>query len=172
MWLARLRRVVPTAILLAILATPALTAQTTLFDLDSLRAARGLPLRASLLVAGVPLGDAERALLKLERFAVFAADAMIVVHKAGGEQRKAPPDNAFFRGRVEGDPSSNVFLSVRDDGGVLGLIVSQGRVFLLGGGAPEVGPLERLEIREVGSKELAALRPTLDCGSDQLPAHR
>lgn len=75
--------------------------------------------------------------LELERFAVFTPDAEILVHGEDGATERLPvPDNAHFRGGVVGAPGSLAILSVRESGEVRGLVRLDGRVHVLGAGAP------------------------------------
>jgi hypothetical protein len=75
----------------------------------------------------IPLGDTVRT-LELERFDVWAPDAEIVVEHAGGRrERMAPPPVQYFRGTVDGDAESMVFVAVRSDGAVDGMVISHER---------------------------------------------
>lgn len=82
-----------------------------LFGAGSLAAdLRALPLGGSMLVLDAPVAGGH-AVLDVVRFEVFAPGA-IVEHGATGDRRLAPPDRAWFRGRVVGEEGSWVFLSV------------------------------------------------------------
>lgn len=64
-------------------------------------------------VEGFPLG-AREVTLDLTSFSVLAPGARIVVHDGAGEQEVPAPRTAYFRGRVEGEPGSVVFLAAGD----------------------------------------------------------
>lgn len=75
-------------------------------------------------VERIPVGDTVRT-LDLERFEVWAPGAEIAVEHGGGTRtRMAPPPVAYYRGTVDGDPESLVFLAVGSDGGASGLLVA------------------------------------------------
>jgi hypothetical protein len=62
----------------------------------------------------------------LERFAVFAPDAEVVVHGDAGERRAPLPATSYFRGAIEGEPGSRVFLAVLPSGRVQGIVTRPG----------------------------------------------
>ncbi len=66
--------------------------------------------------------------LRLQRFEVFAPDAIVVMRDDRGESRAAPPAIAHFRGQVDGLPGSVVFVSVRGDGRILGIVHDGGDI--------------------------------------------
>ena len=63
----------------------------------------------TLRVDRVPIADADRT-LTLERFEVFAPDVQFVVARRGGWERIETPKVAFWRGAVEGEAGSSVFI--------------------------------------------------------------
>src|SRR6185436_14898996 len=66
--------------------------------------------------------------LELERFEVWALDAVIEVAGEGGTKtRLAPPDIQYFRGIVAGQPDSMVFLSSGREQGISGFILANER---------------------------------------------
>lgn len=72
----------------------------------------------------IAVGDTVRT-FDLERFEVWAPNAEIVVdHPDGSRTRLAPPPVQYFRGTVDGDPDSMVFLAVGSDGTADGLVVA------------------------------------------------
>ncbi|HEX7833591.1 MAG TPA: M12 family metallo-peptidase, partial [Thermoanaerobaculia bacterium] len=72
----------------------------------------------------VAVGDTVRT-FDLERFEVWAPNAEIVVDHADGTRTKlAPPAVQYYRGTVDGDPDSMVFMSVASDGTASGLVVA------------------------------------------------
>jgi hypothetical protein len=104
--------------------------------------------------------------LELERFRVFAPDARVVVHGDGAPLTLSPPVHAYFRGTVTGRSGSRVMLTVLEDGGLRGLIASDGRYWLAEQGAD--GP--RPGLHEVTDHPAlnAAARP-FACDADRLP---
>ncbi len=98
-------------------------------DLGTL--ARSLPRHGTLRVEGVPFEGARTA-LELERFEVFAPDAQVVIARSAGDVVISPPDNAYFRGGVEGDVGTVAVLTARADGGIRGLIMKNGVPWVIG----------------------------------------
>ncbi len=94
--------------------------------------ARGVKIGGGLIVSGLQIeADSPSAVLDLQRFQVFTDDARVVVHSEGGEEVLLAPDNAYFRGRVDGDPDSLALLSVLPSGRVRGLVQRDGQVYVL-----------------------------------------
>jgi hypothetical protein len=119
----------------------------------------------------VPEGDAPVA-FDLERFQVFAADAEITLHGAGGRVRRmAAPANAYFRGVVAGRPDSRVFLARLATGGVQGVVSDAGETYLIGAdGAPAAKALGGpLEMHRVDPALLKSSRGGSACGNVDLP---
>jgi Metallo-peptidase family M12 len=79
----------------------------------------------------LPLGRASLDTIELEPMELWAPGAKIVVHGDGGPQSIDPPDARYFRGRVTGDPTSAVFLSVSDKK-MHGFVVSGDKRFSFG----------------------------------------
>jgi hypothetical protein len=138
------------------------------FALTAARLAVGARLRLeNVQVAGT--GEART--LVLERFEVFADDAVITVHGDTGDRVLPAPANAYFRGTVDGSPGSRVFLARLEDGQFQGVIGEDGAIFLIGGDAATTkaggGPLA---MRRVDPALLKASRGELfNCGDAQLP---
>ena len=122
------------------------------------RIARGLPAGGKLRVDGLRI-DGIASSLDLERFEVWAADAEVLVDGA----RHAAPQTAYFRGTVEGDPESVVFLAVRPGDGVAGLIAR-------GGAYHGIGRVRRsgaLRTRKVDLSHVDGV--PFGCETDSLP---
>ena len=84
-----------------------------------------LPERAKVRIDAVPLDTqgSQFVALNLEKFAVFAPDAVVVVDSgSANERRLAPPAMAHFRGEVEGYPGSSAFWSVDETGHMKGIL--------------------------------------------------
>ncbi|HEX2163930.1 MAG TPA: M12 family metallo-peptidase, partial [Thermoanaerobaculia bacterium] len=111
---------------------PIATASADALD-EVVAAARALPRGGRLLVEGLPLGPGgPRVALGLERVQVFAEDAEIVVHRAAGEDRLDPPDDAWMHGQLVGEGDSVVLLTVPEEGVPRGLLFRRGRFFVVG----------------------------------------
>ncbi len=152
-------------LLLAAVAPATAAAPSLSYDRPGLAAAaREVPLRGPLALADVPLAAGERVTLELERFAVFAPDAVVEVHGESGVTRLSPPDSAYFRGRVSGRPGSTALVSALENGEVRGLVLDGERVFQLGAD-PDDGA--RLASREV---DLGLERRPFECGTERLEA--
>ena len=149
-----------------VLAAPArAVADAAQADLSAV--ARGLPRGGTLRVEDVPI-EGTSAALELERFEVFPPDAQVVIATERGDIVVPPPDNAYYRGRVEGDPSAVVVLTARAQGGVRGLIVKNGVSWVIGEESdPHRAP--GLSTRQVDmAKEFAD--HTFHCGTEDLVA--
>ncbi|HEX9985058.1 MAG TPA: M12 family metallo-peptidase [Thermoanaerobaculia bacterium] len=113
----------------------------------SVPVAQGVKLR----IPAVPLADAnDTQELELERFEVWAPDAVIEIFGENGKvERAAPPAIRYFRGKVTNDEDSLVYLSVDEKGRVAGLIVSQDKRYTihtrLTAGRTGSGPRARTE---------------------------
>jgi hypothetical protein len=84
-----------------------------------------LPERAKVRIDAVEL-DAQggkSVALSLEKFSVFAPDAVVVIDSGSkNERRVAPPTTAHFRGEVEGYPGSTAFWRVDESGHMKGIL--------------------------------------------------
>ena len=138
---------------------------------ELVREARALPVGGRLTVTGVQLGaGAALDALDLDRFAVFAPATRVVVHGDDGAEERPAPANAYFRGRVAGDARSRVLLTVRQGGGVRGLIESEGRVWTLENAESPASPSgEELVARRAGAAgETAGTEKGWECGNEGL----
>ncbi len=110
--------------------------------------------------------------LVLERFEVFAKDARITVHGAGGDKVLPAPANVYFRGVVDGKPESRAFLAKLADGRTQGVIAEDDDVYLIGGDETAAkalgGPLEMQRVDPVLLK--ASHGEGFRCGNAQLPS--
>jgi hypothetical protein len=128
--------------------------------------ARQLPLRGSLRVEGVPFAGSTTA-LELERFEAFAPDAQIVIAGPHGDVVRPAPDNAYYRGAVEGDLGAVAVLTARATGGVRGLIVKNGEPWII---SDEPGPQRSpgLRTRKVDFAHDFPGRK-FHCGAEEVP---
>jgi hypothetical protein len=152
----------------AVAATATAASPTVLWSDPALAGlTRAVPIGSTLRIDGAILeknGPPEA--LELERFRVFAPEARIVVHGAGETLTLPPPAHAYLRGTVTGRPGSRVLLTVLEDGGLRGLIASEGRYWLATQGAGEPRPTLQ-EVTE--HPALAAGARRFECDADRLP---
>ena len=124
-------------------------AQETRFDSEKVRQLRGNNVRVGgrVTIDAVPVAETVET-MELERFEVWARDAELIVEGEGGVRtRIATPAVKYYRGSLAGDPDSWVFLAVRDDGAMDGLIARSDRRFSMRSGIVR-GP--RGEVRHEG----------------------
>src|SRR5687767_7022127 len=75
-----------------------------------------LAVGARVKIARIPLSDGKTGTLELERFEVYAPDAVIqAVGDEGKTTRVELPAIAFFRGGVTGESDSSAFVSVQGE---------------------------------------------------------
>ncbi len=92
-----------------------------------------LPVQAKVRIESVPLGAAgsPSVALSLEKFTVFAPDAVVVLDSGRpNERRIAPPALAYFRGEVDGHPGSSAFWSVDESGHMKGVLQVDGQTIV------------------------------------------
>jgi hypothetical protein len=140
---------------------------------DLARAAGLVPVGGRLMLEDVRVVDTgEPVALVLQRFQVFAADAVITVHGDEGDEVLPAPDNAYFRGEVAGRPGSLVFLAVLEDGTAQGFVSEGGESYLV---APRQEPRQEndggvLEMHRVSPADLKASQGSgFTCGNDKIP---
>jgi len=124
--------------------------------------ARAVPQGGRLRTGGVDLGGGAET-LTLERFDVFAADAVITVRGDGYEVQRRAPGNAYFRGSVEGDPTSVAVVTVPERGPLHGVVSGEGGIWLLERTAR--GAEVSLRARGVDVAEVLAEHP-FECGTE------
>jgi hypothetical protein len=169
------RMILTVGLLLLSLAGPASAAgsrRATFASRDLGGAAAVTPIGGRVRLSGVETDLGERSAFLLERFAVFAADARIVIHSDEGDVVKRAPANVYFRGTVEGEADSRVFLAVLADGTAQGVVTRGEETYLIGDDEAPVkaqGP-RPLEMRRVDPVLLKTSRGDgYTCGADKLP---
>jgi hypothetical protein len=151
----------------AALAQPVRSAHFSLPSKAVAARARQVPVGSGFRLAGVPL-EARTVILAFQRFEVFTPDARVMVHGDKGRARfVAPPDRAYFRGTVDGEPDSYAFLSVGTASDVRGLVESRGRVHVLGAETDKPSPEDRLITRPADEDPRAKQRPAWRCDADR-----
>ena len=130
------------ALLLAAGRAVAASQPVTVQSRDFVKAAADSPVGGALRLTNVEVVDTgEAAAFVLERFQVFADDAEIVVHGSGNTTRLPAPKNVYFRGTVEGEPDSRVFLAALADGTTQGIVTRGEDTYLIGGDETQVKAL-------------------------------
>ena len=140
------------------------------------RMAAGAPVGAGVRLENVQVADTgETAAFVLQRFQVFADDATITVHGPGGATKVLPaPANTYFRGTVDGEPGSRVFLSVLPDGRTEGIVTRAEETYMIGGDEVAAKALDApLEMRRVEPVMMKAARGEgFACGNTALPQNQ
>jgi len=151
-------------------------AQSTVRRIDAFdlfEAAHAVPMGGDLVVEEVPLDPMlPTQSLVLERFAIFSPDAKIIEHGENGDIDIPIPDNAYFQGTVLGNPHAKAFLSIREDGQIVGLIADRGRFWLAAGGEGTGGPLFGMAVNRMDEFDLSQGVKPLQCSSDLLNGER
>jgi Metallo-peptidase family M12 len=143
---------------------------------DFPQVAAGAPVGAGVRLENVQVADTgEAAAFVLQRFQVFADDATITVHGQGGATKVLPaPANTYFRGTVDGEPGSRVFLSVLPDGRTEGIVTRGEETYMIGGDEAAIKALDApLEMRRVEPVMMKAARGEgFACGNTALPQNQ
>ena len=122
----------------------------------------------TLRLGGIPLDKGRpSAALQLERFEVFSDDARIVVHGDGGETVLKPPKNAYYRGHVEDDPDSQVYLALLAKGGLRGVIKSAGQYWVVEGATANSRMATAPMLRQIDPRTEFSGR-SFQCGNDRV----
>jgi hypothetical protein len=138
---------------------------------DFARTAATLAVGSRLRLENAEMTDTgETAALVLERFEVFASDAKITVHGEAGDEVLPAPKHAYFRGVIDGQPESHVFLARLEDGTTQGMVSAGGAVYLIGGDPAAAkalgGPLQLQRVDPVLLK--ASRNEVFNCAEDKL----
>lgn len=118
-------------------------------------------------------GDSAPSTLVLERFDIFRPHAVIEIRGRPGSRprRQAPPDTRFFRGHIQGDPSSSVMLSVRPSGAVTGLAFRGHAAWALGQTASPPAGIAAAAASAGGGLQSRQVRPSgkkpFKCSNDE-----
>ena len=124
--------------------------------------AKGLPRGGRLRVQGIAIESETADALDLSRFRVFSSDAQIVVDNA---YSLPPPEHAYYRGTVEGDPDSVAVLAIPESGDPEGLILGPKGIWKI---EKRKGPAAAsLKARKLKQDELAPLKD-FRCATDGL----
>jgi hypothetical protein len=172
---ARARLLLPVVLLTTTVAPAAAAPRAAAVDSFDLAAkAHGFRIGERLQVTSVEVpATSETIALDVERFAVFAADAEIVVHGDHGEKHMRPPANTYFRGTIAGEAGSRAFLEVHPDGHTRGIITRADDASFLIDSAEENAPAgtrPRLRAERADAALLKTAGEPFKCAEDQLPA--
>ncbi|NOT55952.1 MAG: hypothetical protein HOP18_15240, partial [Deltaproteobacteria bacterium] len=122
----------------------------------------------TLRLEGIPLDKSRpSATFQLERFEVFSSDARIVVHGTGGETELPPPRNVYYRGHIENDLGSQVYVSLHAKGGLRGLIKSEGQLWVMEGATTDSRLTTTPKLRQIDPRAEFGDR-SFQCGNDQV----
>lgn len=106
--------------------------------------------------------------LVLERFEVATPDARVFVQTERGEESFPMPDVAHFRGRLEGDPDSNVYVGAQASF-LVAIVRTSAGLFYLGPDGPVEGSAQHV-MRKSDSPLVDELAPIgWSCDADELP---
>jgi hypothetical protein len=155
---------------------PGIVAQRTeaagerFLDLDStaLTALRDAPARETVRLERFPFAPGVTGNLVLERFEIAAPDAKIIVAGPAGETSLPFPRVAQFRGRLEGEPDSRVYVGVPGGFLVAVLQTSAGLVYV-GPAGPGRGPVQHVQRRADSPLNLDLAPREWTCSTDDLP---
>ena len=141
-----------------------------LLDLDprAFGKLRGIGRKESVRVEAFPFAPDATGDLVLERFEVATADARVLVQTAGGTEVRAMPDVAHFRGRLEGDEASRVYLAVQP-GFLVAIVKTSAGLSYVGPEGAIDGPIQHV-LRPADSPLNDEFVPTSwQCDADDLP---
>ncbi|MCB1793562.1 MAG: hypothetical protein KDJ70_03865 [Candidatus Competibacteraceae bacterium] len=140
-----------------------LSVASTQADFASL--ARNLPVGRQIVLEELPIsGMRGHQRLLLKRFSAFAPNALIVNSKG---ERLSVPNNAYYRGQVDGFPDSIVMMTIPEQGQPRGLIFASNRIMILEG-RPS-GEVAGFDTREVDIQtELEPLSKEFKCDSEKV----
>jgi hypothetical protein len=106
--------------------------------------------------------------LLLERFEVLTSDAQLLVQTAQGTEIRQMPDVAHFRGRLDGDLDSRVYVG-NPDGFLVAIIKSSAGIVYVGPEGPADGPVQHV-LRHADSPLNDEFVPSAwRCDADDLP---
>lgn len=143
---------------------PAKTVYIDANDASAVQTLAQMPTTVSVELEGIySMNGEETLILQLERFRVFKPDAQVVVHTDHGDSIQAVPDNAYFRGRLLGDPFSNAFLAIHEDGSAFGVVNALDRKWAMAG-----APGQALIARDVTEMDSFGQQGAFACGFDDL----
>lgn len=106
--------------------------------------------------------------LLLERFEVATPDARVLVETASGSEERPMPSVAHFRGRLEGDEDSRVYVGVQP-GFLVAIVRSGAGVVYVGPEGPTDGPVQHVLRRADSPLNDDFVPADWRCDADDLP---
>jgi Metallo-peptidase family M12 len=131
---------------------------------DLQKVARGESVR----LENFPFGPAATGDLLLERFEVATPDAELLVQTALGTEIRSMPAVAHFRGRLEGDPESRVYLGIPGTF-LVAIVKSSAGIVYLGPETDADGPVQHVLRRADSPLNDEFVPSAWRCDADDLP---
>jgi metallopeptidase family M12-like protein len=122
----------------------------------------------SVRILSFPFAPDATADLVLERFEVAAPDARVLVETASGPEVRPMPSVAHFRGRLEGDEDSRVYIGVQP-GFLVAIVRSGAGVVYVGPEGPTDGPVQHVLRRADSPLNDEFVPADWRCDADDLP---
>jgi hypothetical protein len=141
-----------------------------LLDLDvrALSELRDVGRGASVRLENFPFGSAATGDLLLERFEVTTPDAELLVQTAHGTEVRSMPAVAHFRGRLEGDPDSRVYLGIPGTF-LVAIVKSSAGIVYVGPESVVDGPVQHVLRRADSPLNDEFVPAAWRCDADDLP---
>ncbi len=132
---------------------------------DFTQSAKNIPIGGQMILEDLPIsGMRGNQRLSLERFSIFAPDAVIVTNR---DEHLPISGNVYYRGQVEGLSDSIVLMTIPEQGQPRGLIFTNSRIMVLEGRTS--GQTTGLGTREVDVEtELEPLARKFQCSTETL----
>jgi hypothetical protein len=131
---------------------------------DLRKVGRGEPLR----LENFPFAPAATGDLLLERFEVTTPDAQLFVQTAQGTETRQMPDVVHFRGRLDGDPDSRVYVGL-PAGFLVAIVRSGAGIVYVGPEGPVDGPVQHVLRRADSPLNDEFVPEAWRCDADDLP---
>jgi Metallo-peptidase family M12 len=131
-----------------------------LLDLDvtSLARLRAVPFGEAVRIEEFPFAPGATSDLVLERFEVATPDARVIVRGESGETSLPLPVVVHFRGTLDGDPDSRVYVGVPGTFVAVAIVRTAAGIVYLGPNGPAAGPVQHV-LRRADSPQNAELAP-------------
>ena len=128
------------AFVFVFVALPALARPVSVFTPALRRVLQQMPADGKATLREVALREEKLDTIELEPMQVWAKDAKIIVYGPAGEETILPPPEVkYFKGTVQGEPESAIFISMSADGSIRGMVLLGERRWNLGSGVRKFG---------------------------------
>ncbi|MBZ0270256.1 zinc-dependent metalloprotease, partial [bacterium] len=117
-----------------------------------------------------PLSETENVDLRLERFEVFDENTQFVEGTASGDRVVAAPEVFLYRGAVQGDPQSTVFLGISREG-TNGYVAVGDKTYLISAGGERLRGATSPLVFVTDAARIETSSDTPFCGVADDPAH-